>query len=214
MVCARKPRCAPQEIRRSANGLAFHGLRQRSKGRSFRFLVSSSLVGSFNVSNILAAIALAHGALGLEVEAVQRGIRNLPSVPGRMENIAMGQDFAAIVDFAHTPNALRSALQAARALTSGRVIAIFGSAGLRDRLKRRMMAETSAELADLTVLTAEDPRTESLQEILAEMAQGMTNRSGIEGQTFWRIPDRRASAALCRPAGAARRPGDCMRQRA
>ncbi|HEX9331137.1 MAG TPA: cyanophycin synthetase, partial [Anaerolineales bacterium] len=74
--------------------------------------------------------------------------------------------------------------------TRPRVIAVFGSAGLRDKAKRRMMAEVSAELADLTVLTAEDPRTESLNGILEEMAAGARSRAGIEDETFWRIPDR------------------------
>jgi UDP-N-acetylmuramoyl-L-alanyl-D-glutamate--2,6-diaminopimelate ligase len=74
--------------------------------------------------------------------------------------------------------------------THGRVIAVFGSAGLRDKAKRRMMAEISAELADLTVLTAEDPRTESLDEILEEMAAGARSRGRREGETFWRVPDR------------------------
>jgi UDP-N-acetylmuramoyl-L-alanyl-D-glutamate--2,6-diaminopimelate ligase len=71
-----------------------------------------------------------------------------------------------------------------------RVIAVFGSAGLRDKAKRRMMAEVSAELADLTILTAEDPRTESLDGILEEMAEGARSKAGGEGETFWRIPDR------------------------
>lgn len=75
-------------------------------------------------------------------------------------------------------------------MIQGRVIAVFGSAGLRDKEKRRMMAEISAELADLTVLTAEDPRTESLEEILEEMAAGAKSRGGREGETFWRVRDR------------------------
>ncbi len=83
------------------------------------------------------------------------------------------------------------------------MIAIFGSAGLRDRAKRRMMAETSAELADLTILTAEDPRTESLDGILEAMAEGMVARGGNEGVTFWRVPDRgdalRFAVRLARP---------------
>jgi UDP-N-acetylmuramoyl-L-alanyl-D-glutamate--2,6-diaminopimelate ligase len=123
-----------------------------------------------------------------------------------MERIDMGQDFTAIVDFAHTPNALKVSLEAARQMVNqgqGRVIAVFGSAGLRDKAKRRMMAETSAELADLTVLTAEDPRTESLGGILEEMAAGASSRGGREGQTFWRVPDRgeaiRFALSLARP---------------
>lgn len=120
-----------------------------------------------------------------------------------MERIDLGQNFTAIVDFAHTPNALKSALEAVRPMTKGRVICAFGSAGLRDKEKRRMMAETSAELADLTVLTAEDPRTESLEGILEEMVAGVRSRGGIEGETFWRVPDRgeaiRFALKLARP---------------
>ena len=107
-----------------------------------------------------------------------------------MELIDLGQPFTAIVDFAHTPNALRKALETSRSLTRGRVIAVFGSAGLRDREKRRMMAEISVELADLTLFTAEDPRTESLADILEEMAVGARGKGGIEGETFFIIPDR------------------------
>jgi UDP-N-acetylmuramoyl-L-alanyl-D-glutamate--2,6-diaminopimelate ligase len=107
-----------------------------------------------------------------------------------MERIDLGQDFIALVDFAHTPNALERALQTARQFSPGRLIAVFGSAGLRDRQKRRMMAESSVELADLTILTAEDPRTEQLDDILAEMAAGALTRGGVEGKSFWRIPDR------------------------
>jgi UDP-N-acetylmuramoyl-L-alanyl-D-glutamate--2,6-diaminopimelate ligase len=128
-------------------------------------------------------------------------------VPGRMQPIDLGQTFQAIVDFAHTPNALRQALAAARSLTHGRVIAVFGSAGLRDRQKRRMMAEISAQLADLTLLTAEDPRTESLSSILAEMAQAAAQAGSIEGRTFWRIPDR--GQAIRTALGLARR-GDLV----
>jgi len=97
------------------------------------------------------------------------------------------------VDFAHTPNALRRSLETARKMVPGRVIAIFGSAGLRDRDKRRMMAEFSTELADLSVLTAEDPRIESLDGILMEMAAGAESRGGVENETFWCVPDRGAA---------------------
>jgi UDP-N-acetylmuramoyl-L-alanyl-D-glutamate--2,6-diaminopimelate ligase len=161
------------------------------------------LVGAFNVSNCLAALTATVYGLGIKPEVAALGIASLEGIPGRMERIDLGQPFTAIVDFAHTPNALKSALEAARTMTKGRVITVFGSAGLRDKEKRRMMAETSAELADLTVLTAEDPRTESLEGILEEMAAGARSRNGREGETFWRVADRgeaiRFALQLARP---------------
>lgn len=150
----------------------------------------TKLVGHYNVSNCLAAIAAATVGLNISWSDAQRGIKNLPGVPGRMELIHLGQNFTAIVDFAHTPNALKRAIETARTLTNGRVIAIFGSAGLRDREKRRMMAEVSAELADISILTAEDPRTESLDSILSEMAAGSESRGVVEGVSYYRVADR------------------------
>jgi UDP-N-acetylmuramoyl-L-alanyl-D-glutamate--2,6-diaminopimelate ligase len=168
------------------------GIEFTAVGPDFSLPISTRLLGEYNVSNCLAALAITRMGLGIASEAVQNGIRNLAVIPGRMERIDLGQDFLAIVDFAHTPNALRVALMAARRLTGerGRVIAVFGSAGLRDRLKRRMMAQISVELANATVLTAEDPRSESLEAILEEMASGARTGGGVEGQTFWRVPDR------------------------
>jgi len=161
------------------------------EGEEFSFSLETRLLGEFNLYNCLAAATLAHGVMRIEAEAVQKGILALQAIPGRMEVIDLGQDFTAMVDFAHTPYALQRALQAARKLTQKRVIAVFGSAGLRDRAKRAWMARISTELADLTVLTAEDPRTESLADILEEMAVGALNAGGDEGKTFWRVPDRR-----------------------
>ena len=152
--------------------------------------IHTNLPGGFNVSNCLAAFTAAVEGLGIDAEVAARGIASLPGVPGRMEVIDLGQPFTAIVDFAHTPNALLQAIETARQLTHGRVIAVFGSAGLRDRQKRRMMAETSVKLADITILTAEDPRTESLDAILAEMADEAVKAGGVEGQTFFRVADR------------------------
>ena len=155
--------------------------------------VSSPLLGIYNAANILAALAVCVKGLGIDPRVAAAGIAAMPGVPGRMERIALGQDFTAIVDFAHTPNALRNALETARAMTRGRVIAVFGAAGLRDREKRRQMAMAGIELADQTVFTAEDPRTESLDTILEEMAAGARARGGTEGETFVRIPDRGAA---------------------
>jgi UDP-N-acetylmuramoyl-L-alanyl-D-glutamate--2,6-diaminopimelate ligase len=184
--------------------------------KDFRTEVTSPLVGAYNVSNCLAAFTAAVYGLGISPEDAARGIASLAGIPGRMERIDLGQPFAAIVDFAHTPNALKVTLDAARDMLEkmkeergkkGRVIVVFGSAGLRDKEKRRMMAETSAELADITILTAEDPRIESLEGILEEMASGARSRGGREGETFWRVADRGEAIRL---AVKMARPGDIV----
>ena len=173
-------------VRASAGGQHFQAI-----GPGYRLSGDTPLVGAYNVANCLAAIATTVDVLRVDLEAAREGIASLKGIPGRMERLDLGQDFIAVVDFAHTPNALRRALEAARRMAQqGRVIAVFGSAGLRDREKRRLMAEVSVALADLTVLTAEDPRREDLGAILAEMAQGAQAAGGVEGRDFWRVPDR------------------------
>lgn len=167
-----------------------HGLQFIVTGPDFSFEADTQLLGEYNAHNVLAAVGATVMGLGLDPKHAQQGISRLKGIRGRMHPVDLGQDFLAIVDFAHTPNALRRALEAARPMTKGRVIAAFGSAGLRDREKRRLMAEVSAEYADLTILTAEDPRTESLDDILTEMALGAQSKGGVEGETFWRVPDR------------------------
>ena len=202
-----------QNIVQHARGLAF--LLVGAGGLQME--ISARLFGLFNVSNILAAASAAIAGLGLSPASVAQGIANLPGVPGRMEQIDLGQSFTAIVDFAHTPNALKVSLETAREMllsvarqerrTPGRLIAVFGSAGLRDKEKRRMMAEVSARLADVTILTAEDPRTESLDAILEEMARGAVGEGGVEGLSFWRIADR---ADAIRSALKMAHPGDIV----
>jgi UDP-N-acetylmuramoyl-L-alanyl-D-glutamate--2,6-diaminopimelate ligase len=177
-------------VKQQNQRLSFTTLGQSLTGVPFSFQVETPLIGFYNISNCLAAITVTRGMLELNIEPIQIGIENLKSIPGRMETIVLGQNFTAIVDFAHTPNALREALKAARKLTNGKIIAVFGSAGLRDREKRRMMAEISAELADYSILTAEDPRSEDLIMILEEMADGIKSKNGVEGENYWRIPDR------------------------
>ncbi len=153
--------------------------------------IGSALVGEFNVNNVIAAISTAH-ALSLPLDAAKAGVEALKAVSGRMERIDEGQNFLAVVDFAHTPNALRRVLEAARLMipSGARVIAVFGCAGLRDPEKRTLMGYEAAALADLTVITAEDPRSESLDEIMATTARAMAQKGGVEGQTYWRVPDR------------------------
>ena len=149
------------------------------------------LIGAFNVSNVLAAVGAAL-ALGMGSAAIAAGVRATTSIPGRMECIAAGQGFTAIVDFAHTPNALARALEAVRPLArpGGRVIVVFGSAGLRDRGERHLMGAVAARLADVTVVTAEDPRTEDLSAIMAETAAALAAGGRAEGVDFFCVADR------------------------
>ena len=191
-------------------GMRFNACSQRNNTQT---PVTTRLLGLHNVSNCLAAFTTAVQGLKLPPEVAAMGISSLEAVPGRMEKIEMGQDFIAMVDFAHTPNALKVTLETGRKILdhslSGvgtprtklegqikRIIVVFGSAGLRDEEKRRLMAETSTLLADLTILTAEDPRTESLDQILEDMAKGARSKGGREGETFWRVPDRGEAVRL------------------
>ncbi len=160
------------------------------RGNRETFTVETTLVGDYNVSNCLAATTAALAVMDIPPDAIQRGVTALQDIPGRMERLDEGQPFLAMVDFAHTPNALRRALTVTKTLTPGRVIAVFGCAGLRDVEKRTMMGHIAAELADVTIITAEDPRTENLDDIIAQTAETMLADGAVEGQTFERVPDR------------------------
>ncbi len=157
--------------------------------------VQLRLLGTYNVANALAAAGAAL-ALDIPLEAIVAGLEAVERVRGRMEWVYSG-DFDVIVDFAHTPNALANTLELARALVrpGGRVIAVFGSAGLRDVAKRRMMGEVAAAGADFSVVTAEDPRTEDVNAIIAEIAAGLDARGAHEGESYVRVPDRAEAIA-------------------
>jgi UDP-N-acetylmuramoyl-L-alanyl-D-glutamate--2,6-diaminopimelate ligase len=133
--------------------------------------LKTNLIGDFNVSNVLAACATAI-ALGIPREFIQHGVASLEGVAGRMERIDEGQSYLAVVDFAHTPNALDNCLHTLRKITPGKLIAVFGCAGERDKAKRALMGKIAADLADVIVFTAEDPRRESLDDIIDEMERG------------------------------------------
>lgn len=178
-------------------------------GAGFPLGLMTPLVGRFNVLNCLAAVGAARAVGVDDPAALAAGIAAVRGIAGRMERIDAGQTFTAIVDFAHTPNALAHALEAGRGLLEpgGRLIAVFGSAGLRDREKRRLMAAISARLADVSIFTAEDPRTESLADILATMAAAARAEGAAEGTDFLCVPDRgEALLTACQMA----RPGDLV----
>lgn len=161
------------------------------------FPMETTLIGEFNVYNILCAATCAL-ALGVAPAAIQAGVGGMPGVIGRMERIGEGQPFLAVVDFAHTPVSLERALETLRSLVGmgapggqGRLIAVFGAAGLRDRAKRYLMGRVSGQLADFTVITAEDPRTEDLDEICREIARGV--HEVADTSKFVIVPDRTAA---------------------
>jgi UDP-N-acetylmuramoyl-L-alanyl-D-glutamate--2,6-diaminopimelate ligase len=150
----------------------------------------TNLKGEFNVWNCLAAIGITYYGLDLPLSVIQEGVNRVSTLVGRMDEVVLGQSYRAFVDFAHTPFGLEAALKSGRKLAQKRLIAVFGSAGLRDKLKRRMMAEMSADLADITILTAEDPRIESLSAILSEMSQAMLDKGKVLDKDFYIVPDR------------------------
>lgn len=153
--------------------------------------IESPLIGRYNVSNILAAAGAAIGRR-IPFDAITQGVQITRAIVGRMERIPSTRNFTVIVDFAHTPYALENALKTARELTnsSGRVVSVFGCAGLRDVQKRAWMGEISGTLANITVVTAEDPRTESLAAINAQIAEGLHKAGRMRERDYFMVEDR------------------------
>jgi UDP-N-acetylmuramoyl-L-alanyl-D-glutamate--2,6-diaminopimelate ligase len=151
-------------------------------------VVRTGMPGHFNVANALGAFAAAE-ALGVEPETAAAGLAQAARVPGRFEPIDEGQEFAVLVDYAHTPDSLENVLRAARRLTEGRLIAVFGAGGDRDRDKRPKMGRAGAHLADLAVVTSDNPRSENPGAIVAEVAAGSGGAAEVE-------VDRRAAIAF------------------
>ncbi|HET6643776.1 MAG TPA: UDP-N-acetylmuramoyl-L-alanyl-D-glutamate--2,6-diaminopimelate ligase, partial [Gaiellaceae bacterium] len=146
---------------------------------------ATRLRGRFNVENVLAAVAVSQ-LLGVPDEAMQEGIERLPGVPGRFESIDEGQSFAVIVDYAHTPDSLENVLRTARDLSGARVICVFGCGGDRDRGKRPQMGRVAGELADVPIVTSDNPRSEDPLAIIEEILAGVGKDVDVE-------PDRRAA---------------------
>jgi UDP-N-acetylmuramoyl-L-alanyl-D-glutamate--2,6-diaminopimelate ligase len=152
--------------------------------------VRTGLPGHFNVANALGAFAAAT-ALGVGPQDAAAGLARAERVPGRFEPIDEGQDFAVLVDYAHTPDSLENVLRAARRLSEGRVLAVFGAGGDRDRDKRPKMGRAAASLSDLAIVTSDNPRSEDPEAIVAEVLKGVENGANVEVE-----PDRRAAIAL------------------
>ena len=166
-----------------------------------RARVRSPLLGRYNVANVLAAVAVAYG-LARNPHAFLARLAGFPGVPGRMERIEEGQAFNVLVDYAHTDDALRNALGMLRGITPGRVICVFGCGGNRDRAKRPLMTRAVEDCADLAIVTADNPRGETVAAIFDDMRAGVTRP-----EKFTWIEDRRRALSLALDLC---RPGDCL----
>ena len=179
-----------------------------AKGVSFlalcpagRFHVALSLGGIFNVYNSLAAIGVAL-SLGLDMQQIKAGLESVRAVNGRFESIDCGQDFAVIVDYAHSPDSLENVLKSARELTRRRLIVVFGCGGDRDKMKRPVMGKLASDLADLCIVTSDNPRSEDPQAIISEILAGADERAAVEA-----IVDRREAIKCALDAA---QPGDLV----
>ncbi len=171
-------------------------VRYQSRGVDFllvtpgdRLRVNLKLPGRFNLYNALAAAAVAYG-LGIESEKIREGLEKVEYVPGRMEEIKLKhQPFRLIVDYVHTPDALALVLEELRQTTKGRLIIVFGMPGERDPSNRPLMGQVADRRADIVIITNENPRSESPEAIIDQIASGIKNKK--EGETLFKIPDRK-----------------------
>ena len=147
--------------------------------------IDLKLRGRFNVENALGALVAAR-ELGIDDDSIKRGLESLRGVPGRFESVEEGQSFAVVVDYAHKPDALEKVLRAARDLAHGRVIAVVGAGGDRDRGKRPLMGRIASELADVVIVTTDNPRSEDPRAIIDEIVAGAAGDVEVE-------PDRAAA---------------------
>ncbi|MGI9116806.1 MAG: UDP-N-acetylmuramoyl-L-alanyl-D-glutamate--2,6-diaminopimelate ligase [Gaiellales bacterium] len=183
-----------EDVRLAADGTTF---RLRSPWGDAD--IATRLVGRFNVENCLAAASTA-GLAGIGLDAIVAGLAATPGVPGRLEVVSASAPFSVIVDYAHTADALENVLRAVRPLATGRVIAVFGCGGDRDRGKRPEMARVACALADEVVITTDNPRSEDPLAIIAEIEAGADGRQRVE-------PDRRRAIEVAIGAAA---PGDVV----
>jgi UDP-N-acetylmuramoyl-L-alanyl-D-glutamate--2,6-diaminopimelate ligase len=179
------------------------GLRGELEVRGRRLDFSSPLIGAANLQNIMGAVGVG-SSLMLPADVISKGIRQLGSVPGRLEKVHNDRGVSVLVDYAHTPDALEKVLVAVRPLTQQRVLTVLGCGGDRDRGKRPLMGEIAARLSDLLVLTSDNPRTEDPVRILADIEGGIqqTGLKRFKGtgahteRGYWVEKDRRAAIGI------------------
>ena len=172
-----------------------------------RAQITLPLIGGFNIANAVCAAGIALAA-NVPLSQVAEALATAPPVPGRMALIEAGQPFTVVVDYAHTPDAMEKVLLLLRSLhPEGRLIVVFGSAGERDVDKRPLQGSVAARLADIAVVTSEDPRFEDPDDIIAQIAAGASAAGAREGVTLFRRTDRRDAIQL---AFEHARSGDCV----
>ena len=178
---------APADYRATDVNTGLHGSSFTIAGPQGRTDIRSPLPGAFNVYNVLGAFAAA-SALEIPVPTIAKALAAATNVPGRFEPVDEGQEFAVLVDYAHTPDSLENVLRAARAMTEARVLVVFGCGGDRDRGKRPLMGEIASRLADRVIVTSDNPRSEDPEAIIEEILAGTGESAGAHVD---HNPDRR-----------------------
>jgi UDP-N-acetylmuramoyl-L-alanyl-D-glutamate--2,6-diaminopimelate ligase len=190
------------DVRASNIDLSLKGISIDIEYGKMKHRVTSPLVGRFNVHNILAAYTTGK-AIGVSEQALQQGIASLRAVKGRLERVDSPKGWTAIIDYAHTPDALQKCVRAVRELMSGgRIITVFGAGGDRDKTKRPLMGTVAASLSDLAIVTSDNPRTEDPQQIIRDVVAGIPEPARV-----LQIVDRREAI---RKATELARPGDVI----
>ncbi|QQR81501.1 MAG: UDP-N-acetylmuramoyl-L-alanyl-D-glutamate--2,6-diaminopimelate ligase [Deltaproteobacteria bacterium] len=161
------------------------GIRAKIKSKNHSFEVQVPLLGRFNLENILVSIGVAQ-ALGMSAENIQRGLKDMPQVPGRLERIDNNRNLHVFVDFAHTPDALARVGEELRSLATQRLITVFGCGGDRDKTKRPLMAAEAEKFSDMVIITSDNPRTENPESILNDVMKGFSKKENV-----FKISDRR-----------------------
>ncbi|QQG40450.1 MAG: UDP-N-acetylmuramyl-tripeptide synthetase [Candidatus Levyibacteriota bacterium] len=170
------------KLQRKNQNLVTYGLKENANVNPKVFSFKSKLFGEFNKYNILAAVAVCK-SLGIVDSDIRKGIETFRLPAGRAE-IVYNEGFTVMIDFAHTPNSFAKLLLEVKKQTKGRLIHVFGAAGLRDISKRPLMGKESAKYADIVILTAEDPRSESIEKIMDDI------QAGIKGKKLYKIANR------------------------
>lgn len=189
---ARKPDLLAKKIILEPTGSLFNVILPEGQ-----VAINLKLPGKFNIYNALAALTVAY-EFKMNLELAKEALEKIDNVPGRMEKVEMGQSFSVIIDYAHTPDALEKIYSTLKDSLRGRLVAVFGATGDRDKSKRPIMGALAGRFADIVIVTNEDPYTEDPVRIIEEVASGVPRgadkaRPKVEGENFFKILDRRAA---------------------